>query len=145
MKRKKSKVQGVASNDPDDLSFFLSSTMWPDIANSAYRGYQREGRGAIVLQEDDDGWARIWYSEQVARLTGYNWPSGEAEELVSTYDPATEVALLVCRKGEWPVSYLVRCFPAGLSPQRAYYHDAEGIPIKSWKIAKGQKTTAQQP
>jgi len=82
----------------------------------AKRGYSTEGRGAVVVgaagvapldlhsalqiagKTNTAGMSKAYYLSDVrAQSTGLGWPSEDEEQLVSTYDPNTELVVIFRR------------------------------------------------
>jgi hypothetical protein len=83
----------------------LISSQWADFAAFAWKGYQAEGRGAVVLDLRNATRLRgtlnvpTYYvaegSEALRKQGG--WPGDEISEVVATYDPQLDVVFVVLR------------------------------------------------
>lgn len=89
---------------PDAHVTFIRS-QWSDFAAFAWRKYQSEGRGAVVVDltkasKSDAGLHVPTYyvaegSERLSNLGG--WPSDEIADLVRDYDPEQDVVFIFRR------------------------------------------------
>jgi hypothetical protein len=89
---------------PDAHVTFIRS-QWRDLAAFAWRKYQSEGRGAVVVDlfkaSKTDGGLQVptYYvadgSERL--LTGGGWPSVEIAEVIKDYDPELDVVFIFVR------------------------------------------------
>ncbi|HLG18170.1 MAG TPA: hypothetical protein VJH03_27270 [Blastocatellia bacterium] len=93
----------------------LIKSQWRDFAAFAWGRYQREGRGAVVVDLTNPsaagGAIRVttYYvadaSERLEELGG--WPSEEIEEVIRDYDPEEEVVFIFVRADGDIVHYRV--------------------------------------
>jgi hypothetical protein len=83
----------------------LIRSQWADFAAFAWKGYQAEGRGAVVLDLRNATRGRgalnvpTYYvsegSEALRRQGG--WPNAEISEVVTSYEPELDVIFVVLR------------------------------------------------
>jgi hypothetical protein len=76
------------------------------ISAVSWEGYQREGRGAVVIDAEAadtlEGAAGplVYVSDEEAQETGGGWPSEDVTDIVRAYDPENEVIVIVKWRGE---------------------------------------------
>ena len=95
----------VEDLDTPDAHVTFIRSQWRDFAAFAWRKYQSEGRGAVVVdllkasKTDESLQVPTYYvadrSERL--LTRGGWPSGEIAEVINDYDPELDVVFIFVR------------------------------------------------
>lgn len=89
----------VSKNLVQDHQDFLQQNMLELLAE-AWRGYQLEGRGAVVIDDREAGAASHWqereikfnyYSNQKAVSSNAGWPTKDVRKLVRDYNPQKQM------------------------------------------------------
>lgn len=96
--------QILALDTPDQHGTFIR-TQWPMFAAFAWEKYQREGRGAIVVDlrhatVDSSGIRvpSVYVAEGSAKLARrHGWPNEEVAEVIRDYDPGQDVIFIFLR------------------------------------------------
>lgn len=99
------------------------------ISAVSWEGYQRDGRGAVVIDAEAadtlEGAAGplVYVSDDEVQQTGRGWPSEEVAGIVRAYDPENEVIVIVKWRGEVGVYR----FKSPTSPPMAHAGQQESL------------------
>lgn len=92
---------GSDGNDTSASHQALITQLWSHLAAIGWQGYQREGRGAVIIPADHlgDGRDATYVSdaslERLEQTTGSRWPTEEIARRVQSYDPKAEIVVVI--------------------------------------------------
>ena len=115
----------MALNLAQDHQAYLRDNL-PLLFREGWQGYQRHGRGAVILDDRAGDLAqscserelkRTYYSNQQAVSSNNGWPNKEIRKLVRDYNPRKQIVCVFLLPDNYCAGY--RLWSAELTPEQA--------------------------